>query len=94
MGEVIPFPEIDYFGGCPKCGRDDGFLNVGREHWFACFKHKTKWHVGSNLFSSWREQSEQEWALNAARLAGYREVEPILNPKYIDEGVNGETWSR
>ncbi len=50
----------DYFGVCPECGDYDGYANVGRSHWFYCTKHKTKWCVGSNLFSDWREQTQEE----------------------------------
>jgi hypothetical protein len=50
----------DYFGACPHCGRNDGYANVGRSHWFFCKVHKTKWLVGANLFSSWHEQTEEE----------------------------------
>ena len=39
---VIPFPEVQYYmrvGSCPKCGKSDGFLNLGKEHWFTCREH-------------------------------------------------------
>jgi hypothetical protein len=45
----------DYFGGCPDCGypgTNDGFLNIGRDHWYVCHLHRTKWRVGSNLFDA------------------------------------------
>jgi hypothetical protein len=25
-----------YFGGYPKCGRNDGLYNLYKEHWFVC----------------------------------------------------------
>jgi hypothetical protein len=50
----------DFFGVCPECGRCEGRANVGRSHWFYCTEHKTKWLVGSNLFSDWREQTREE----------------------------------
>jgi hypothetical protein len=65
----------DYFGSCPNCHRNDGYENVGSDHWFVCHQHRVKWCVGSNLFSSWRDQTDQERALVIARLATYREVE-------------------
>ena len=49
-----------YFGVCPECGKSDGYINVSRTHWFFCKAHKTKWCIGANLFSSWREQTEDE----------------------------------
>ena len=73
----LELPEIDHFGGCPKCALNDGYLNIGRGHWFICHKHKNKWFVGSNLFSSWRHEPEEEWERNAQLIERYREVEPL-----------------
>jgi hypothetical protein len=50
----------DYFGGCPRCGGSDGYVNIGKGHWFFCATHKTKWCVGWNLFSSWTDETEEE----------------------------------
>ena len=66
-----------YWGGCPECGGNDGFVNVERTHWFVCDAHKTKWDVGSNLFSCWRRQDEEIWERNFKMLADYREVEAL-----------------
>ena len=74
---VVPRTQIPYFGGCPECGRTKGYMNVGRSQWFVCDTHRTRWCVGMNLFSSWRDESEDEWRRNAVRLEGYREVEPL-----------------
>lgn len=63
------------YGVCPECGKTDGFLNVGRDHWFLCAAHKTKWCVGSNLFSAWREESNKDWQAHARYLESFREVE-------------------
>ena len=65
------------FGGCPECGDQDGYVNVGRSHWIVCDPHRTKWWVGENLFSSWRDEDEETWRKNKVMLAGYREVEPV-----------------
>jgi hypothetical protein len=73
----VPIFKVEYFGGCPKCGLDDGYLNIGRDHWFVCHAHRRKWWVGSNLFSSWREQDDATFEENARLLAGYGEVEPL-----------------
>ncbi len=67
----------EYFGGCPKCGKTSGFINDGREHWFTCDTHQTKWHVGSNLFSGWRDETEEERFRNRDLLSQYRTVEAI-----------------
>jgi hypothetical protein len=50
----------DYFGVCPHCHRRDGFINIRRGQWFYCREHKLKWWAGSNLFSSWRDETEEE----------------------------------
>ncbi len=67
----------EYFGGCPECGENNGYLNVNRSHWCVCDAHRTKWLVGENLFSAWRDETEADWQRNAEKLAGHREVKPI-----------------
>ena len=52
--------EDDYLGLCPHCHKTNGFINIGPSHWVFCEKHRTKWCVGSNLFSSWKSQTEAE----------------------------------
>ena len=96
MASEIPF-EVDYFGGCPFCRRNDGCLNVHRDHWFVCHLHRVKWCVGSNLFSAWRHESKTTWTANAELLAGYVEVEPLI-PRWcmkdIESILTGETGAR
>lgn len=72
--------ECYFFGGCPRCGNshNDGYLNVGRLHWFICHVHRVKWCRGENLFSSWRLESEVDWQENFNRLNHYIEVEPLM----------------
>ena len=81
----INMEEMDYFGGCPECGKNDGCLNIGRSHWFICHEHKKRWPVGSNLFSGWKEETQEEWLRNEKLLLTYEEVEPLLNPKYLTD---------
>jgi hypothetical protein len=50
----------DHFGTCPHCHDYSDIINIGRSHWMICETHKTKWWLGSNLFSSWRDQTEDE----------------------------------
>jgi hypothetical protein len=68
----------DHFGNCPHCHKTDGCYSVERDDWYVCHTHRTKWLIGSNLFSSWRDMREQDFLANAYRLAGYREVKPWL----------------
>ena len=64
------------FGRCPKCGRNDGFFNVGAAHWFVCHVHGICWCVGSNLFPCWRFEDQCEWQGNREMLSSYESVDP------------------
>jgi hypothetical protein len=50
----------DHFGVCPTCNKTDGYINIGRGHWFYCAQHKIKWCVGENLFSGWQDETEEQ----------------------------------
>ena len=67
---------------CPVT-RTDGFANAGKSHVFYCKKHKKCWSIGSNLFSSWREQTEEErrriW--NEIGLEEFEDVKPYFYPR-------------
>lgn len=79
-----------YSGDCPecKCGESESWtLNIGRDHWEYCRRHKTKWHVGSNLYSSWQHETEADWQRNSELLEGYREVEPRFCQR-----CHGQRW--
>jgi len=90
--------ECNYFGICPRCDQDNpgeqSMLNIERDHWYYCDEHKTKWCVGSNLFSVWRQESEADWAFSIAYLDDFETVEPCLCrcgccdplPQLIDDG--------
>ena len=92
MGEIIPFPaSVTYkvttdslFGGCPHCGHGHSYLNVGRDHWSYCAEHKTKWCIGSNLFSGWQEETEEDWKRNEYRLAECMTVKPVYEIRTED----------
>lgn len=49
-----------HFGTCPECHETDGYISVGRGHWFYCSTHRTRWFVGENLFDSWKHETEEE----------------------------------
>ena len=71
----------NYFGLCPICRETNGYLNIYKRHWFVCHRHKVKWCVGSNLFSSWKLESESQWKKNYDKIWNYDEVRAI----YLDE---------
>lgn len=64
----------NYFGVCPTCGASPDYYNVGRDHFAACDEHRLVWHLGSNLFDSWRHESQHDWDANQKRLSDYRLV--------------------
>ena len=72
--------EPDDFGVCPICHKSDGYLNIGRDHWVVCHEHRLRWCVGSNLFSSWRHEKEDDWDKNAERIKDYEVVESYSFP--------------
>jgi hypothetical protein len=78
VATTVEVNEPSYFGGCPECGKNDGYLNVGRTHWFICHAHRTRWWGGENLFSCWRGQNESEWQENVERLRPYAKVKPLM----------------
>ena len=67
-----------YFGAC-HCGNEGRYFNVSRTHWFYCDDCKTRWSVGCNLFSSWREETAKDWEKNIEKYGGYREIKPAYN---------------
>jgi hypothetical protein len=56
-GEFSP-DEPYYFGTCPHCDGNDGFIHIGRDEWFLCRMCKVTWCTGSEL-NEWRRQSEE-----------------------------------
>ena len=72
--DVHPDESDDHWGACPACGGNDGHRNVGRHHWFFCIAHRNKWYVGDNLFSTWREETEDIWEENEQFLADFQQV--------------------
>ena len=96
MAEVLPFrqtPKTDEpFGGCPHCRQNDGYVITGPELWFVCDRHKTKWCVGWNPFSSWCDQDEEAAKRTRFKLSEYMIVKPIY-PDLI-MGARGHRLSR
>jgi len=84
--------QSDMYGMCPGCfeaGEKFGntYLNVNRNHFFYCDKHRVFWPVGSNLFSSWREQTEEDWERNISQLKNYT----LINEWYPHDMFNLST---
>ena len=71
-----------YFGLCPVCHRTDGYINIRRGHWFYCKEHRTFWYIGSNLFSSWKDETEEEQhrIFDELGMESFERVEPFHPP--------------
>lgn len=81
-----------YWGLCPDCRLPmHCCLNVERGHWAVCHICKTRWWLGSNLFSSWQEQTLSQWEANAQLLQSYREVESLDMELIPDLKADAET---
>jgi hypothetical protein len=77
IAEAKPVDIGPMWGTCAVCGREpEEILNVVKDHWAVCHTDKTRWWIGSNIFSSWQSEDESVWAKNAAILEGYRETPP------------------
>jgi len=66
-----------HFGVCPECYAPGVCRNIGRTHIFSCDRCRLRWCGGANVFSAWREESEEKWRENAAILATYQDAEPV-----------------
>lgn len=73
-GKLIEFPEPNRLGDCPVCGRNNGYLNVFKTHWYICRKHRLKWYAGYDLFPTWRQETRKDWERNLNILSQYTEV--------------------
>ena len=68
----------DPFGGCPKCGNNSGYLHIGRQHWFYCDEHHTRWNAGTDVFTNRQFQVDRQSGANEKKLFDYQEVVPVM----------------
>jgi hypothetical protein len=52
------------------------YMNVGRHHFAVCHPCRKKRYLGSNLFSCWKDETEEEWEKNARLLETFTDVNP------------------
>ena len=70
-------PEPDHFHGCPRCPESQGpddIYHAGKSHTGVCHTHRTSWWLGSNLISSWGDQTEDEQRERWNEIANYEDV--------------------
>lgn len=73
--ERVQMTDDDHTGVCPKCGKCDGYFNVGREHWMVCHRHMLTWCAGANMPAFIRDgDTKDDWNRNAEILMRYTEV--------------------
>ena len=72
---------------CPKCGDNDGYLNVGEDHWFVCHAHRVKWLVGDDRFSF---PEQDDWEANRKLLEGYEEIQCCFDQDFLEDRPT--TW--
>lgn len=85
--------DTDEFGRCPEGPATCPLLllNIYSSHYLTCPEHQLYWCIGENLFSGWRDGTEEEWERNYRTLQGYTRsdgahcccvkcVAPIVNP--------------
>ncbi len=78
-------------GYCPLCDSDpDEILNVGREHYAVCHDCRVYWHIGSNLFSGWRDEEPEVWECNKKLLATYKNAIATEG----ERAHSGDDWTR
>jgi hypothetical protein len=68
------------FGVCPKCGKNDGCVSVGRACWCVCADCRTKWPIGESALIFWGDESQKTQSANAERIAGFEHVRPAVVP--------------
>jgi len=66
----------DFFGAV-RCrhGHPVRLFNIGRGHFVACDACRTYIFVGSNLMSTWRQETEDIWQRNNDSVEGYEFIE-------------------
>ena len=73
------------FGGCPNCGGNDGYFNIGRAHFFFCRPCRVMGPYGENLLSTWKQESEADWALNRSEFNAYEWAEPVFERAELEK---------
>lgn len=73
MVDILKY-KIKTLGCCPVCGKSGPFMNIGRDCYGFCQKHKTKWLIYSNLYSAWQNENEIIWDENERFLSDFIDI--------------------
>jgi hypothetical protein len=87
---------IDYWGGCPECGMQDGDCELGADLWFYCDVHWTRWNTGTRGLADY---SRPVYGKRRREILGYRfvpwedrPVDPVWREGATPESV-AEEWA-
>lgn len=77
--------------GCPICRLHSGYYQMGREYWFYCHVHRTKW-LDTAFWTSgpWPTAVETFRAID--QLSGFREVEPYCVDAHGTDEEKAAFW--
>jgi hypothetical protein len=66
----------DLNGECPQCHSvGNGFRNYGKHNWVTCERCRVGWYVGYNLFSTWKQETKEDWERNGEYLSGFKLID-------------------
>jgi hypothetical protein len=81
---TFEYPVLDDRFQCPVCGGESVMYHVGRNHWCVCDRCRVRWKEGENLFSAWRDMTEEQVEANIEVLKTYAWVDS--DGRLIPEG--------
>jgi hypothetical protein len=82
MGSLHVLTAHNHFGQCPKCKKNDGYVNIGRNHWFFCKKHQVKWYGGHDMFPRWQDEHASLWKQNEEFMSFFLEIDPFMPHRF------------
>jgi hypothetical protein len=82
--ERVPPKEADGRSHCPRCGWRSHYTNVGSTHYGMCDHCMVYWCIGSNLFSSWEEETPEDWERSKQTLSRYAPLKEAADLRPAD----------
>ena len=74
--QPLPPLAVHYEGCCPRCHSGGELVHVDREQFIVCRDHRLAWHIGSNLYSGWRNLTPEQQAENRRFLECCEIIDP------------------
>jgi hypothetical protein len=72
-----------YFGLCPICKKTDGYVNVGRSHWFICEEHQQRHceEIGFDTFKDVKPFYPEIEGVQRLKDEGDKAKKPVVRSK-------------